>query len=124
MTTEEKDLSDYDSDEDLIGSDFGSNDRVRKLFDIQYYDMTTTTNKKITVVTLGDVVCSVAVQHSKVLLRILSTLEEYLRECKNDDKSNGFSAGSFESLFDTQEKITAKYNDCVKILNSMKTKIS
>ena len=122
MASEEKDLSDYESEEDL--SVFDSNDRVRKLFDVQHYEMTTTTDKKISVLTLGDAVSSVALQQSKVLLHVLLSLEEHLRDCKHEGKANGLSAGTFESLFDIQEKIGSKYNDCVKILNSMKTKIS
>ena len=124
MASEEKDLSGYESEEDLIESDFGSTDRVRRLFDVQHFDLKTTTDKKISLLTLGDAVSSVALQQSKVLLHVLSTLEEHFLECKSEDKANGLSAGTLENLYDFQQKIASKYNDCVKILNSMKTKTS
>ena len=124
MASEEKDLSGYESEEALIESDFGSTDRVRRLFDVQHFDLKTTTDKKISLLTLGDAVSSVALQQSKVLLHVLSTLEEHFLECKSEDKANGLSAGTLENLYDFQQKIASKYNDCVKILNSMKTKTS
>lgn len=89
------------------------------IFPITAHNIKTTTDRKMTVFTSGDVYTNYVNNTLQMSLDGFEALEDFLLECEANESVHGINPENSAKMFDIIEKCQDAYNRCIEHMNNL-----
>lgn len=100
-------------------SDVDSSTPRERLFSIPAFTIKTTTGRKMTIFTCGDVYSNYICNSLQMCLDGFDALEEFLLECQAAESVHGIHGEQSDKMFDLMEKCQDAYNRCRELSDTL-----